>query len=203
MGYRVSMASSRLRMAASRPPWSMKRATLPSTGRRHAVRPVRETPQPFAFLGDDVAEYPPVGQLGGEDVRTSGPCRNGASPRRRCRTVVPVRIPGRTRAAGRGRRRSATRRICRRIRIRFGRTARRTRVRGRRTRRRPGGRRHRPRVTIRPSGRTSRPRRSSRPAGRRGIAPHTSRGRGRPCPEPCSSRIQRGDRTRIRSRSGP
>ena len=76
MGYRVSMASSRLRMAASLV--DEARDVALDGARSVPFRPVRETPQPFAFLGDDVAEYPPVGQLGGEDVRTSGPCRGSA-----------------------------------------------------------------------------------------------------------------------------
>ena len=46
--------------------------------RRVPFRLVRETPQPSAVLGDDVAEDPPVGQFGGEDVRPSGPCRGPA-----------------------------------------------------------------------------------------------------------------------------
>ncbi|KAB5818442.1 hypothetical protein GA622_07480 [Bifidobacterium adolescentis] len=69
MGYRVSMASSRL---------SEARDVALDGARSVPFRLVRETPHPFAFLGDDVAEYPPVGQLGGEDVRTSGPCRGSA-----------------------------------------------------------------------------------------------------------------------------
>ena len=55
MGYRVSMASSRLRMAASRPPWSMKRATLPSTGRGacHSVPSARRH-----WIGYNVLDSP-------------------------------------------------------------------------------------------------------------------------------------------------
>ena len=57
----------------------MKRATLPSTGRGacHSVSSARRHSHPPSW-GDDVAEDPPVGQLGGEDVRPSGPCRGPA-----------------------------------------------------------------------------------------------------------------------------